>query len=84
MNRMYDERYGDIHFDEEDPNSEFYNPKCIRDVYIDLANGLFDKAFNLNDDDYYYDDADDEEDEEEDEEAYDDGYYDADNEFDDY
>ena len=81
---MYDERYGDIHFDEEDPNSEFYNPKCIRDVYIDLANGLFDKAFNLNDDDYYYDDADDEEDEEEDEEAYDDGYYDADNEFDDY
>ena len=83
MDRMYDERYGDIHFDEEDPHSEFYNPKCIRDVYIDLANGLFDKAFNLNDDDYYYDDADDEEDEEDDE-AYDDGYYDADNEFDDY
>jgi hypothetical protein len=56
MDRMYDERHGDIHFDEEDPQSEFYNPKCIRDLYIDLANGVFDRAFDLNSDDNYYED----------------------------
>ena len=84
MDRMYDERYGDIHFDEEDPQSEFYNPKCIRDLYVDLANGIFDRAFDLNSDDNYYEDEADDEDDEEVVDEEDDGYYDADNELDDY
>jgi hypothetical protein len=59
MSGIYDERYGDIWFEEEDPTSEFYNPKCCRDVYIDLVNGVFD--VDLND----YEDEDEEEEEEE-------------------
>jgi hypothetical protein len=58
MSGIYDERYGDIWFEEEDPTSEFYNPKCCRDVYIDLVNGVFD--VDLND----YEDEDEEEEEE--------------------
>ena len=56
MSGIYDERYGDIWFEEEDPTSEFYNPKCCRDVYIDLVNGVFD--VDLND----YEDEEEEED----------------------
>jgi hypothetical protein len=74
---MYDERYGDIHFEEEDPQSEFYNPKCIRDVYLDLINGVFDQPA-----DEYYEDVNEEE-EEDDVYEYDESYYDADNEFND-
>jgi len=59
MSGIYDERYGDIWFEEEDPTSEFYNPKCCRDVYIDLVNGVFD--VDLND---YEDEEEDEEEEE--------------------
>ena len=58
MSGIYDERYGDIWFEEEDPTSEFYNPKCCRDVYIDLVNGVFD--VDLND----YEDEEEEEEEE--------------------
>jgi hypothetical protein len=49
---MYDERYGDIHFEEEDPHSEFYNPKCCRNVYLDLVNGIFEKKLTIDDDVY--------------------------------
>jgi hypothetical protein len=80
MDRLYDERYGDIHFEEEDPQSEFYNPKCIRNVYLDLVNGVFDKAFNLNDDDYYYEnDGDDGDDDYDGDDDGDDDYQDEDN-----
>jgi len=82
MDRIYDERYGDIHFDEEDPHSEFFNPKCCRDLYLDLVNGVFDQDIYIDEDNY-----DNEEDYDEDyydEEDYDESYYDADNEFDDY
>jgi len=58
MSGIYDERYGDIWFEEEDPTSEFYNPKCCRDVYIDLVNGVFDVDLN----DYEDEEEDDEED----------------------
>ena len=61
MSGIYDERYGDIWFEEEDPTSEFYNPKCCRDVYIDLVNGVFDVDLN---------DYEDEEEEEEDEDYW--------------
>jgi hypothetical protein len=61
MSGIYDERYGDIWFEEEDPTSEFYNPKCCRDVYIDLVNGVFD--VDLND---YEDEEEKDEEEEED------------------
>jgi hypothetical protein len=61
MSGIYDERYGDIWFEEEDPTSEFYNPKCCRDVYIDLVNGVFDVDLN---------DYEDEEEEEDDWEYY--------------
>jgi hypothetical protein len=61
MSGIYDERYGDIWFEEEDPTSEFYNPKCCRDVYIDLVNGVFD--VDLND---YEDEEEEDEEEEED------------------
>lgn len=30
-----------IYFDEEDINSEFFNPNCCRNLYLDLANGVF-------------------------------------------
>jgi len=82
MDRIYDERYGDIHFDEEDPHSEFFNPKCCRDLYLDLVNGVFDQDIYIDEDNYdnedYYDE------DYYDEEDYDESYYDADNEFDDY
>lgn len=85
MDRMYDERYGDIHFEEEDPQSIFYNPKCIRNVYLDLVRGVFDEA-PTNDD--IYQDNDDNEEEEDIQEEIDEedveSYYEADNEFDDY
>ncbi len=45
----YDEHYGDIFFEEEDPQSEFYNPKCCTNVYVDLASGKFDYIY-LHDD----------------------------------
>jgi hypothetical protein len=32
-----------IWFEEEDPTSEFYKPECCRNVYLDLASGVFDK-----------------------------------------
>jgi hypothetical protein len=85
MDRMYDERYGDIHFEEEDPQSIFYNPKCCRNVYLDLVNGVFDEE-PTNDDIYQdYDDNDDNEEEEEEIDEEDaEAYYEADNEFDDY
>ena len=54
-----------IWFSEEDPDDPLYNPKCCRDVYVDLACGYFDRL-DVNDDvvckyDYEYDayDADD-------------------------
>jgi hypothetical protein len=81
MDRIYDERYGDIHFDEEDPHSEFFNPKCCRDLYLDLVNGVFDQDI-YNDEDY--NDEDNYDEDYYDEEDYDESYYDADNEFDDY
>jgi len=81
MDRIYDERYGDIHFDEEDPQSEFFNPKCCRDLYLDLVNGVFDQDI-YNDEDY--NDEDNYDEDYYDEEDYDESYYDADNEFDDY
>jgi len=81
MDRIYDERYGDIHFDEEDPYSDFFNPKCCRDLYLDLVNGVFDQDI-YNDEDNYDEDYYDED--YYDEEDYDESYYDADNEFDDY
>jgi hypothetical protein len=46
---LFDDRYGDIWFEEEDPDSECYNPESCRNVYIDLALGIFD----INPDDYY-------------------------------
>ena len=84
MDRMYDERYGDIHFDEEDPQSELYNPKCCRNVYLDLIRGVFDEAFeNYNDD--IQPDLHQKEDEVKDEDIeYDEEYYEADGEYDDY
>jgi len=82
MDRIYDERYGDIHFDEEDPHSEFFNPKCCRDLYLDLVNGVFDQYIYINKDNY--DNEDNYDEDYYDEEDYDESYYDADNEFDDY
>ena len=37
---IYDEHFGDIWFDEEDPSSNNYNPAYCRNVYIDLAFAL--------------------------------------------
>jgi hypothetical protein len=82
MDRIYDERYGDIHFDEEDPHSEFFNPKCCRDLYLDLVNGVFDQDIYIDEDNY--DNQDNYDEDYYDEEDYDESYYDADNEFDDY
>ncbi len=82
MDRIYDERYGDIHFDEEDPHSEFFNPKCCRDLYLDLVNGVFDQDIYIDEDNY--DNEDNYDEDYYDEEDYDESYYDADNEFDDY
>jgi len=59
MSGAYDERYGDIWFEEEDPTSEFYDPKCCRDMYIDLVNGVFDIDLNADDCDYWGEDEDD-------------------------
>jgi|LauGreDrversion4_2_1035121.scaffolds.fasta_scaffold1385806_1 hypothetical protein len=71
---IYDEHFGDIWFDEEDPHSINYNPAYCRNVYIDLAFGVFDYNDDPYYDDSYYDEYCD----------YDDRYYDADDEFDDY
>jgi hypothetical protein len=43
-----------IWFEEEDPDSEFYNPKCCRNVYIDLILGNFDYLDNQNHEEEYY------------------------------
>ena len=38
-----------IWFDEEDPSSLNYKPECCSDMYLDLANGEFEKMFqNFN------------------------------------
>jgi len=50
---LSDERYGDIWFEEEDPTSDLYNPKCCRNVYMDLVNGVFD--YDFDDDENYAD-----------------------------
>lgn len=83
MDNMYDDRIGDIWFDEEDPTSEFYNPACCRNVYYDLVIGVFD---NDNEHDY---DADSEYDEDIDEyyeeyDEYEKSYYNDTEAFDDY
>ena len=57
--RIYDEYYGDIWFDEEDPNSINYNPAYCRNVYLDLASGYFDFDDSYYDADDEYDDYDD-------------------------
>jgi|LakMenE18May11ns_1017448.scaffolds.fasta_scaffold9959366_19 hypothetical protein len=75
MDNMYDDRLGDIWFDEEDPTSEFYKPECCRNVYYDLAIGVFDY-----DADSEYEDYEDYEDYEE----YEEYYYNESEEFDDY
>lgn len=35
-----------IWFEEEDPTSEYYKPECCRNVYVDLASGVYDKAIS--------------------------------------
>ena len=38
-----------IWFDEEDPSSVNYKPECCTEMYLDLANGEFEKMFqNFN------------------------------------
>jgi hypothetical protein len=53
---MYDEHYGDIWFEEEDPDSECYNPKLCRNVYVDLASGALDQDLKDDEEDFYYED----------------------------
>ncbi len=65
MSAIYDERYGDIFFEEEDPTSEYYNPNCCRDVYLDLVNGVFDMNLDEDNDGQY----------DEEEEYYDEYYF---------
>jgi hypothetical protein len=76
MDNMYDDRLGDIWFDEEDPTSEFYKPECCRNVYYDLAIGVFDYDADseYDDDDSYYEEY----------EEYEKNYYNESEEFDDY
>jgi hypothetical protein len=40
-----------IWFREEDPEDELYNPKCCRNVYLDIVCGYFDYQY---DDEYDY------------------------------
>ena len=74
MDNMYDDRLGDIWFEEEDPMSEFYKPECCRNVYYDLIIGVFDydadSEYDADDDSYY--------------EEYEKNYYNESEELDDY